>query len=113
MNHTILFKALSDRNRQRILKALQVRMLCSCEITEMLSLANSTVNQHMGVLKEAGLVTETKDGKWVNYYLNKETSDERIRELLKNLDLWIQPAEDIRGDIAKLGNLDRRQICST
>lgn len=113
MHHTILFKALSDRNRQRILKALEVRMLCSCEITEMLELANSTVNQHMGVLKEAGLVTEAKDGKWVNYYLNKESGDTRIRELLRNLDLWIQPAEDISSDRKKLTTLDRRELCGS
>ena len=58
---TIIFKALSDLNRLRILKALQRKVLCVCEIKELLGLANSTVSQHLKILKSAGFVVEQKE----------------------------------------------------
>src|SRR3990170_6304756 len=64
------FKALSDSNRLRILKILQTRPLCVCEITNVLELATSTVSQHLKILKEAGFIIEEKEGKWVNYLIN-------------------------------------------
>ncbi|MCF8414300.1 MAG: metalloregulator ArsR/SmtB family transcription factor, partial [Melioribacteraceae bacterium] len=62
-----LFKAISDQNRIRILNMLKERILCVCEIRTILGLANSTVSQHLRILKENGFIEESKDGKWVNY----------------------------------------------
>ena len=64
-----VFKALSDSNRIRILKMLEVRPLCVCEITEVLKLATSTVSKHLSILRDAGYIIDQKEGKWVNYYL--------------------------------------------
>ncbi len=63
------FKALSDANRVRILKMLQVKPFCVCEITEILNLATSTVSKHLSLLREAGFIIDEKEGKWVNYRL--------------------------------------------
>ena len=91
---TIIFKALSDFNRLRILKALQAKVLCVCEIRELLNLANSTVSQHLKILKDSGFVIEQKSGKWVNYLINPSPSDIRINSILSSLDFWINN-EDI------------------
>ncbi len=61
--------AASDRNRLRLIMALQGRSLCVCQLTELLSLAPSTVSKHLSVLKQAGLVNERKDGRWVYHEL--------------------------------------------
>ncbi len=108
---TALFKALSDPNRLRILKALQTRVLCVCEIRELLQLANSTVSQHLSVLRDAGFIIEEKDGKWVNYMINPKPSDPRIASILLSLDFWINDENTIITDKKKVSLLDRIRIC--
>ena len=61
--------AASDRNRLRLIMALVGRSLCVCQLTELLSLAPSTVSKHLSVLKQAGLVKQKKDGRWVYHEL--------------------------------------------
>ena len=108
---TTLFKALSDPNRLRILKALQSRVLCVCEIRVLLGLANSTVSQHLSILKEAGFIIEEKEGKWVNYMINPRPTDTRLSSILSALDFWINDEAAIMADKKKVSGLDRRFIC--
>ncbi len=108
---TKIFKALSDINRLRILKALQARSLCVCEIKELLGLANSTVSQHLKILKESGFILEEKDGKWVNYMINQRPDDQRINSILASLDFWISDEQIIINDKKKIAGLDRITIC--
>ncbi len=108
---TKIFKALSDPNRLRVLKALQARTLCVCEIRELLGLANSTVSQHLKILKEAGFILEEKDGKWVNYLINPRPNDSRISSILSSLDFWINDDKTIIEDKKKIAGLDRKIIC--
>ena len=51
-----VMKALSDPNRVKLLKILQERALCVCEIQKVLGLAQPTVSSHMKILEDAGLV---------------------------------------------------------
>lgn len=111
-NHSVqLFKALSDLNRLRILKILQSRPLCVCEITEILQLATSTVSQHLKILKETGFIVEEKDGKWVNYMINPRPSDPRISSILSSLDFWIADEKTIIRDKEKVMNINRHTVC--
>lgn len=109
---TKLFKALSDTNRVRILKLLQWKSLCACEITAVLELANSTVSKHLSILKEAGFIREEKDGRWVNYSLNTATKNERVIEILVRLDFWIEEDALIKQDREKVKAVNRVNICS-
>jgi len=108
---TKIFKALSDPNRLRILKALQTKVLCVCEIRELLQLANSTVSQHLTILKEEGFIIEEKSGKWVNYSINPRPSDPRISAILSTIDFWISDDSVIISDKKKIFSLDRKIIC--
>ncbi len=108
---TKIFKALSDPNRLRILKALQSKVLCVCEIRALLELANSTVSQHLTILKESGFIIEEKDGKWVNYMINPRPADARIGSILATLDFWIGDDKMIIDDKKKISGLDRKIIC--
>ncbi len=111
MNNTQIFRALSDRNRMRILKALQSRHLCVCEIRELLNLANSTVSQHLKILKDSGFILEEKEGKWVNYMINQHPVDKRVSAVLSALDFWINDEDLIIEDKNKVKTLDRNVIC--
>ena len=106
-----IFKALSDISRLRILKALQSRVLCVCEIKELLGLANSTVSQHLSILKESGFILEEKEGKWVNYMINPKPGDPRVFSILSMLDYWIGNDQIISDDKKKIQTLDRNVIC--
>lgn len=67
--------AVSDPNRLRLLMALAGRSLCVCQLTELLSLAPSTVSKHLTVLKQAGLIEESKKGRWVYHELCGEACE--------------------------------------
>ena len=62
-----LFKALADETRLRILKLLEIREMCVCEIMVALELTQPTASHHLGILENVGLVRGRKDGKWVFY----------------------------------------------
>jgi ArsR family transcriptional regulator len=106
-----LFKALSDSNRLRILKMLQIKPLCVCEITHILQLAASTVSKHLSILKEEGFITEEKEGKWVNYSINQRPSDQRVASILGTLDFWIADNNIIVSDIKKVAEVNRNEVC--
>ncbi|MBZ0179428.1 MAG: metalloregulator ArsR/SmtB family transcription factor [Melioribacteraceae bacterium] len=111
MTSSKIFKALSDKNRMKILQALKIKMLCVCEIRALLNLANSTVSQHLKILKEAGFIIELKDGKWVNYMINPHPADNRISEIINNLDFWLGEEFKEKITIKKVESLDRKIIC--
>ena len=106
-----LFKALSDNGRLRILKMLQQRSLCVCEITDIIQLATSTVSKHLSILRDAGFIIEQKDGKWVNYGVNSRSTDQRVIEILTKLDFWIEDSQVIEDDKQKVKSVDRMIIC--
>lgn len=106
-----LFKALADTNRLRILKMLEVRPLCVCEITAILGLAISTVSKHLSLLREAELIEDTKEGKWVNYRLATTDDDQRIRQLLQLVADWLPDDDTITSDRRQAEIVDRNILC--
>lgn len=64
-----LCKALADRNRLRILKMLEERPLCVCEITHVMGIAQSSVSRHLAILRDAGLLEDRREGQWTIYSL--------------------------------------------
>jgi len=106
-----IYKALSDPNRVRIVKMLEQRSLCVCEITSILKLATSTVSKHLAILRDAGLIDEYKHGKWVNFCLNAEENSPYAPPILSQLSGWINDDEVIKKDIQKVKTVDRNQIC--
>ncbi len=63
------FKAFSDETRLRVLHLLLKGELCICELMEVLQLTQSKVSRHMAYLKNAGLVTDRREGVWIYYSL--------------------------------------------
>ena len=108
---TIIFKALSDTNRIRILKMLETRPLCVCEITAILGLAVSTVSKHLSILRDAGLIFDLKEGKWVNYYLNSTSQKNYVRELLPLIKKWLPDEVEVRKDKDNVKLVNRDLLC--
>ncbi len=69
---TTVFKALSDETRLRIIKLLEQGELCVCDITAALDMVQPKVSFHLSALKEAGLIKDRKQGKWIHYSLNEK-----------------------------------------
>ena len=65
-----VFKALSDETRLRILKLLERGELCVCDIVAAFDMVQPKVSFHLRALKEAGLVKDRKEGKWMHYRLD-------------------------------------------
>ena len=71
-----LFHALSDETRLGIIHKLQGGEQCVCDLQEGLEAAQSRLSFHLRVLKEAGLVTDRKEGRWSYYSIVPETLTE-------------------------------------
>ncbi len=110
---TIVYKALSDSNRLRILMMLKKQSLCVCEIVDILNLANSTVSKHLSVLRNADLIMDEKSGRWVNYRLAKSSESDDIEFILAQLDRQLANDAQIVEDLEKLTVTDRFEICAT
>ena len=105
-----VMKALSDPSRVKIVKALQYRSLCVCELREALGLAQSTVSKHLKVLEEAGLVSFEKEGLWVNFQLNDQPDNAYASEMLEQLSPWLETDDDVREMLERLPEIDREFI---
>jgi ArsR family transcriptional regulator len=79
-----IFHALSDATRLRIIACLKDGEQCVCDLTDTFKTGQSRLSFHLRVLKEAGLVTDRPEGRWIYYALNEDTLDE-----LQDLMNWV------------------------
>ena len=106
-----VMKALSDPNRVKMVKLLQQKVLCVCEIQEALGLAQSTVSKHLKILEEAQLITYSKDGLWVNYRMADGASNPYAASLIGNLRHWLDEDADVAALVKRLPEINRETIC--
>jgi ArsR family transcriptional regulator len=107
-----VMKALSDSSRIKIIKLLQRRNLCVCEIQEALKLSQSTVSKHLKILEKAGLVVSFREGQWVNHTLADGTNNPYVANLLGNLRYWLEEDSNIASLIERLPEIHRGKICA-
>ncbi|HGE71500.1 TPA: ArsR family transcriptional regulator [Candidatus Poribacteria bacterium] len=79
------FKALGDETRIRLIKLLEQRELCVCELMQVLNMTQSRVSRNLGILKNAGFVKDRRDGLWVHYSINYEDAPLIVQKLLSIL----------------------------
>jgi len=106
-----VLKALSDPSRVIIIKLLQHKTMCVCELTSALGLSQPTVSKHLKVLEAAGLVAFTKDERWVNYYLADGGKSPYAASLLGNLKHWLEDDPAIAELVKRLPKINREDIC--
>jgi ArsR family transcriptional regulator, arsenate/arsenite/antimonite-responsive transcriptional repressor len=71
-----LFHALSDGTRLSIIQRLRLGERCVCDLTDSLDAAQSRLSFHLKVLKDACLVADRREGRWMYYTLNPDTLNE-------------------------------------
>ena len=94
-----LGQAIVDPTRVRIIAALRPRELCVCELVDALEISQSTLSTHLQVLRQTGMVTTRKEGRWIYYSLTDRKAD-----LFDALFSHIQPDADprLRRDAARI-----------
>lgn len=105
-----IYDMLSDKNRLRILKLLEQRPLCVCELTHVLGIRQPSVSRHLRKLKKTGLIESRQDGQWHEYFINRK-SDEYTRILMGLLSGWINDDPVIVEDIKKAEQISRNDLC--
>ena len=104
-------KALSDPNRVKIIKLLQQKVMCVCELQGALGISQPSVSKHLKILEEAGLVDYRKEGLWVNYYLADGKRSPYAASLLGNLRHWLNDDPAVSELIKTVPFLNREELC--
>lgn len=99
-----IIKSLSDENRLRIVLMLRLKSMCVCEISQILSIADSTLSAHLKQLRLAGVIEQQKDGRWIEYRL---TDDHQVLTLINDIVDLIEDKSLINQDIKKAGEVSR------
>ena len=109
-----VLKALSDEVRLRILKILQEwEKLCVCEIMQALDISQTRASRNLGILRDAGFVTDRREGVWIYYSISDRKINEYHSELIKLLSKWLNEEEVVQKDkkrlkrVMKLGLKDK------
>jgi len=108
-----IFKALSDPTRLRTILLLLGRDLCVCELMFVLKMSQSRLSHQLRILRDAGLVEDRRDGKWIIYGIPQDVKD-KLNPLmglfLKNV---AAESEEIREDRGNLRACLRKDLRRT
>ena len=66
------YKALGDETRLKIIQMLSEQEMCVCEIIDKLDMSQPAISHHLKILRQAGIVKDSREGKWIYYSLNGE-----------------------------------------
>jgi len=105
-------KALADPNRVKIVKLLQQKMMCVCELQAALRISQPNVSKHLKILEASGLIESQKDGLWVNYFLADGNHNAYVASLLGNLKHWLNHDPEVADLIKKAPFIHREEICN-
>lgn len=89
-----LFHALADETRLDILDQLKEGERCVCELTDALQTGQSRLSFHLKVLKDAGLIRDRPEGRWIYYAINSDAVEELgdLVALLKIVRKTVRPS---------------------
>ncbi len=99
----LLFRALADPTRLRLLNLMGDREICVCYFVEILGISQPKVSRHLAYLRRAGVVAARREGKWMHYRLltpRDSSAASILRETLKHL----RERPEMRRDVARLGS---------
>ena len=103
--YELVMKAAGDRTRARILKLLESGDLCVSDLRKVLSLGQSTVSQHLSILRKAGLVDVRREGRSSFYSLPAGKSNRYAPPMLALLLGWLEDDSGVRADRRRLARL--------
>jgi ArsR family transcriptional regulator len=103
-----VMKAMADAARVKILKMLQHRELCVCEMQTLLGISQPAVSRHLRLLEDADLVRSQKDGMWNNFRLaTRKECNQYSRVALENLRTWLDDEPRVQEVLERIKTVDR------
>jgi len=97
----LLFRALSDPTRLRLLNLIADREICVCYFVEILGISQPKISRHLAYLRRAGIVAARREGRWMHYRLlipHDAVASSILNETLKHL----RERADMRSDYSML-----------
>jgi ArsR family transcriptional regulator len=111
MDETVrILKALSDQTRLRIVLALSVKPCCVCELSAALELPQPTVSRCLRILRDSGVVTTARSGRWIDYEINRD--DEFVSASVAAAAEAAKKDTAFLADKKRIREVDRKIICS-
>ncbi|MFY9855594.1 MAG: metalloregulator ArsR/SmtB family transcription factor [Terracidiphilus sp.] len=97
----LLFAALSDRTRLRLLNLMDGREVCVCYFVEILGQSQPKISRHLAYLRRAGVVAARREGKWMHYRI-VAPSNEGAARILRETIAVIREERAMQTDLARL-----------
>lgn len=100
----LLFKALADRTRLRLLNLMGADEVCVCYFVEVLGTNQPKISRHLAYLRRAGVVAARRDGKWMHYRV-VAPADAHAARVFEEVRSWIGDDREMQQDRARLVRL--------
>ncbi|HEV7966004.1 MAG TPA: metalloregulator ArsR/SmtB family transcription factor [Candidatus Acidoferrales bacterium] len=97
----LLFRALADRTRLRLLNLIADKEICVCYFVEILRMSQPKISRHLAYLRHAGIVAARRQGRWMHYRL-LAPRDRVAAAILKETLAHFRQIPEMQGDLAKL-----------
>ena len=101
----LLFAALADRTRLRLLNLMNGKEVCVCYFVEILGQSQPKISRHLAYLRRAGIVAARREGKWMHYKIVDPANAGAARILRETLSV-IGQEKSMLADLARFG-----QVC--
>src|SRR4051812_33144266 len=100
-NMGMLFRALADRTRLRLLNLIGDGEVCVCFFVEILGTNQPKISRHLAYLRRAGIVAARREGKWMHYRINTP-ADSHAAGVLSNVRAWLAQDKEMQRDRSRL-----------
>jgi ArsR family transcriptional regulator len=97
----LLFKALADQTRLRLINLIGNDEVCVCFLVEVLKTNQPKISRHLAYLRRAGVVSSRRDGKWIHYRL-EEPPDPYAARIFREVRTWLDNDPAMQRDRARL-----------
>ncbi|MBC7909647.1 MAG: metalloregulator ArsR/SmtB family transcription factor [Pyrinomonadaceae bacterium] len=97
----LLFRALADRTRLRLLNLMGDDELCVCFFVEILRTNQPKISRHLAYLRRAGVVSARREGKWMHYRI-VEPPDEHAARIFSEVRQWLREDLPMQRDRERL-----------
>jgi ArsR family transcriptional regulator len=97
----LLFRALADRTRLRLLNLLAAGEVCVCFFVEVLGTNQPKISRHLAYLRRAGVVAARREGKWMHYRISTP-EDEHAARVFAEVMVWLGEDREMQKDRARM-----------
>lgn len=97
----MLFRALADRTRLRLINLMSGGEICVCFFVEVLGNNQPKISRHLAYLRRAGIVEARREGKWMHYRISTP-ADTYAAGVLSDVQAWLAQDKEMQRDKARL-----------